>query len=398
MNGSSTDNEFVITLGLTTVDGGQSATILAQGTNPESAGSETLTMWTSGATTPVSTSYTIGTPSGGLMQGAVPNAGAVPNLDLDSPAYLQTLFGTPTDTIPTLVTDYLPSGSGWNGMDGAAGSLSYLSVFAVPGYQLVLGVPIITTSDGSNVGSLQAGAQTDPFPYQGQYVQLANSLISEGLGNAWLRLGYEFDNSGNAWSTGNSPTQEGYFADYFENIVYAMKSVSGAHFKFIWNPDAYAFDGGVEDTVYPDYGVAAAFPSDPSVVDFIGVDLYDYAPASGYTPTQEWSWIEPQLTSTTPGALGAEAFAAQEGKPLAFPEWGVAAPEPDLYGLGDDPNYINQMYCVMENPDNNVAWESYSNTSYTDWNTEITGGSFPNSLAAFQADFGDSGSPYNCSG
>jgi hypothetical protein len=56
--------------------------------------------------------------------------------------------------------------------------------------------------------------------------------------------------------------------------------------------------------------------------------------------------------------------------------------------MGDDPNYVNGMYCFMSNPANSVAWESYSNTSYSDWDTQITGGSFPTALAAFQQDFG----------
>lgn len=396
-SGSSTTNEFVITLGFGTIDGGTSVTILAPGKNPTTSGTDTLHVWTSADTTPVSVSYTIGTPAGGLVQGAVPNAGASPVLTLDSPGYLQTLFGTPTDTIPTLGTDYLPSDT-WADMDGVDGSLSYLSDWAIPGYQLVLGVPIIPSQESG--ASLADGASSNPdVNYDSYFNQLAKTLVSENLGNAWLRLGYEFDNdtSGNAWETGNSQPQEQNFALFFQNIVTTMRAVPGANFKYIWNPDAYAFDGGAEDTVYPGYNVSLAWPG-ASYVNYIGVDLYDYAPAPGYTPTEEWNWILPQLTSTNSDALGAEAFAAKYDVPLAFPEWGVAAPESGLYGLGDDPNYINQMYCVMTNPDNNVAWESYSNTSYDNWNTEITGGSFPNSLAAFQADFGKSGTPYNCSG
>jgi hypothetical protein len=46
------------------------------------------------------------------------------------------------------------------------------------------------------------------------------------------------------------------------------------------------------------------------------------------------------------------------------------------------------MYCFMTNPANGVAWESYSNTSYSDWDTKITSSSFPASLAAYQRDFG----------
>ena len=135
------------------------------------------------------------------------------------------------------------------------------------------------------------------------------------------------------------------------------------------------------------YDVADAWPG-KAYVDYIGLDLYDQAPSSGYTPIEEGDWILPQLTSTQPQALGAQPFASQYGVPLTFCEWGVAAPELDVYGLGDDPLYINNMYDFMTTPANNVAWESYFNISELGWNSQITGAAFPNSLAAFKADFG----------
>jgi len=314
----------------------------------------------------------------GLVQGAIPN-----QTD-DTPPYLQSLFGTPTDTTPTLGTDYLPSGSGWNGMDGLKGSLSYLAAWAKGGDQVALGVPIIPSSLGVAVGTLQSGATG---AYNSYFTQLAKTLVAEGLGTADLRLGWEFDNNAYAWKAQNA-TAEGYFAAYFRNIVTTMRAVTGAHFKYVWDPDAYAFDGGLEDPVHPGYVVADAWPGS-AYVDYIGLDLYDEAPASGYTPTKEWAWILPQLTSTQPGALGAQPFASQYGVPLAFCEWGVAAPELYVYGLGDDPLYINNMYSFMTTSTNDVAWESYFNISELGWNSQITGGSFPKSLAAFKADFGN---------
>jgi hypothetical protein len=313
----------------------------------------------------------------GLVQGAIPNQ------TNDAPTYLQSLFGTPTDTAPTLGTDYLPAGSGWVGMDGAQGSLSYLKDWANSGDQLALGVPIIPKSLGFAVGSLQIGATG---LYDSYFAQLAKTLVAEGLGNAYLRLGWEFDNNAYAWKAQN-PTEEGYFASYFQKIVTTIRAVTGANFKYVWDPDAYAFDGGLEDTVHSGYDVADAWPG-RAYVDYIGLDLYDQAPSSGYTPTEEWNWILPQLTSTKPQALGAQPFASQNGVPLAFCEWGVAAPELGVYGLGDDPLYINNMYNFMNTGANNVAWESYFNISELGWNSQITGGSFPNSLAAFKADFG----------
>ena len=46
------------------------------------------------------------------------------------------------------------------------------------------------------------------------------------------------------------------------------------------------------------------------------------------------------------------------------------------------------MVSWMENPANDVAFESYFDCNAGGVNSFITGGSFPNSLAAFSADLG----------
>jgi hypothetical protein len=390
--GSSTPNAFVVTVGSASIDAGKSVTILAEATNPGAAGPGTLTLATSRDPSAVSVPYSISAARGGLLQGAVPNGGAVDNLDLSSPTYLASLFGAPTASEPALGTAYVP-GDTWLHMDGSGGSLAFLQREGwstannepIPGYQLVLGVPMLPSNNGGV--SLQNGANGE---YDAYFRTMATTLVSEGLGSAWLRLGYEFDNMGlkgpsRKWGTGNSLTQEGYFAQYFQQIVTTMRAVSGANFKFVWNPDAYAMLGA-NDPQYQKTGgftPAAAWPGS-QYVDFLGIDTYDWQPSlsTGYTQAENWtSFIQPSIQ-------GAEQFAASVGKPLAFPEWGVMSKGPVFPGMGDDPGYVNGMHCFMVNPANNVAWESYSNTSYQDWDTKITGSSFPESLAAFQADFG----------
>jgi hypothetical protein len=254
----------------------------------------------------------------------------------------------------------------------------------------VLGVPILPSDNGQV--SLSDGANGD---YNRYFAQLASSLIGEGLGTAWLRLGYEFDNHGlggptHKWGTGNSTTQEGYFKQFFQQIVTTMRSVPGANFKFVWNPDGFAFLGN-NDPEYLKTGGISLLPAWPGsqYVDYIGPNVYDWEPSltSGYTTAENWAnFIQPQLQ-------GAEQFAATQGVPLALPEWGVMTRGPVFPGMGDDPNYINGMYCFMTNPANHVAWESYSNTAYSYWNTQITGGAFPASLAAYQQDFGQGSTP-----
>jgi hypothetical protein len=83
----------------------------------------------------------------------------------------------------------------------------------------------------------------------------------------------------------------------------------------------------------------------------------------------------------------AEQFASSHGKPLSFPEWGLAI-RSDGHGLGDDPYFINQMVSWMENPANDVTYETYFDANSGGVNSLITGGSFPNGLAAFSVDLG----------
>ena len=128
------------------------------------------------------------------------------------------------------------------------------------------------------------------------------------------------------------------------------------------------------------YSVAAAYPGN-AYVDVIGLDAYDQSWATPQTPTNAWS------STTLPSLTAAQQFASAEGKPLAFTEWGVTI-RTDGHGLGDDPYYINHMVSWMETSSNDVVFESYFDDDTGGVNATITGGAFPESLAAFTADLG----------
>jgi hypothetical protein len=298
-------------------------------------------------------------PPSSLLQGVyVPNA---------TPAGVAS-FAAATRTAPTIVTDYLPGGSGWSGMDGAGGSLNWLlGPFAGSDHTLSLGVPIVPTQNGTPVATLAQGATGS---YNASYVTLAQTLVAAGQSNAYLRLGWEFDGSWMPWAA-QSPSAEASYAAYFDQIATAMRSVPGAHFRFVWNPDAGAF-------TTPGYSVAAAYPGD-AYVDVIGLDSYDQTWATPQTPANAWS------STTLPSLVAAEQFAASHGKPLAMTEWGLSI-RSDGHGLGDDPFYIDQMVAWMEDASNNVAYETYFDCNSGGVNAAITGGLFPNSLARFTAD------------
>ena len=276
-------------------------------------------------------------------------------------------FAQQTRTAPTVATVYLPGNNGWANLDGPGGSLSYLGQqYGGSGYTLAVGVPIIPTNS--------SGHPWAPWPrgrraLSTSYIALAQTLVAEGLSNAYLRLGWEFDGSWMPWNA-TTPSAEASYAAYFRQIVTAMRSVSGQQFRFVWNPDAGAF-------TQSGYSVAAAYPGN-AYVDVIGLDAYDQSWATPQTPANAWA------STTLPSLTAAQQFASSNGKPLAFSEWGVTI-RSDGHGLGDDP-YLRQ-------PDGGLdAKPTTSPTSPTSTPTpaastrSMTGGSFPSSLAAFSAD------------
>jgi hypothetical protein len=284
-------------------------------------------------------------------------------------------FASATHTAPTIASEYLPASSGWSGMDGANGSLSWLtSAWSGSGYTLSLGVPMVpTNANNVPVATLAAGATG---AYNSYFVTLAQTLVAAGDANAYLRLGWEFDGNWYAWQALTLAAEVNY-AIYFQQIVTAMRSVPGQAFQFVWNPDASAFTTS-------GYSVADAYPGN-AYVNYIGLDIYDQSWATPQTPANAWN------STSLPALTAASQFAAAAGKPIAVAEWGIAI-RTDGHGLGDDPLYVNNMIAWMKNPANKVGYASYFdyNTlpSGGDTNADITGGSFPNSLAAFIADLG----------
>ena len=276
-------------------------------------------------------------------------------------------FDEATGTSSQVASDYLPSDGGWSAMDGSGGTLSWLTgAWGGKGYVVSLGVPIIpTNSSGTPVGSLATGATG---AYNSYFVTLAQNLVAGGEGNAYLRLGWEFDGNWFPSWAAQTPSAEANYAAYFDQIVTAMRSVPGEDFQFVWNPDASAFtESG--------YNVALAYPGN-AYVNVIGLDAYDETWATPKTPATAWN------VTLLPALNAARAFAQAQGKPLAICEWGIAFLS---NGLGDDPLYVNSFAAWMKA--NDVEYESYFNYDGTS-DSILDGGSTPNSLASFKTDFG----------
>ncbi len=225
-----------------------------------------------------------------------------------------TAFARATGSRPTLALDYLDRTDGWAGMDGAAG----MTAWSGSGYRLVLGVPIIpTAASGAAVGTLAKGASG---AYDGYFTTLARNLVRDGLSDAILRLGWEYNGNWFAWTV-QSAAQAANFAAYWRQIVATMRGVAGEHFTFFWNPNALSPTS---------YAQSAAYPGD-AYVDYIGTDAYDNSWATPFTDEAAWT---NQLVVQY-GLDWVASFAAAHGKAIAIAEWAPSYRD-DGHGLGDD--------------------------------------------------------------
>jgi len=230
--------------------------------------------------------------------------------------------------------------------------------------------------------------------FNSHFQALAQHLVSSGLANnTIIRLGHEFNGNWYPWKV-TSGTDAANFAAYFQQIVTAMKGVSGAqNIKFAWNGT----------NVWNSYSMSAAYPGD-AYVDYIGVDLYDQCWATNTYPyptgatqaqilaCQQNAWAFNSSTSNN-GLAVWKSLATTHSKPLCIPEWGICN-RTDTHGGLDDPYFVQQMYNFIQDPANNVAFHVYFDVQAGDGHHQLTNvpGSttteFPNSAALFRQLFG----------
>jgi hypothetical protein len=275
-------------------------------------------------------------------------------------------FAAQTGSAPSLASDYLPRGDGWSGMTNVKPLRRYLGPWGNSGYRLVLGVPMIPTDrDGQPEGTLAHGAEG---LYDGHFATLAHTLVSYGLGDAVLRLGWEFNANWYPWAVSDS-SDAAAFAAYFRAVVTTMRAVDGAHFRFVWNPNPGSTG----------FWLSSAYPGN-AYVDYIGIDLYDQVWGVPEDPQDAWPFYLDEYA----GLRWLAQFAASHGKPVAIPEWGVAI-RSDGHGLGDDPTFVAHLAQWISTHD--VAFTSYFDYDASDGSHDLLDGRFPQSLVAFRETF-----------
>ena len=235
-----------------------------------------------------------------------------------------------------------------------------LSVPMLPGAWDLSG-PTKGTGAGQAV-SLAAGAAGN---YNGYFRTLAQSLVSQGMPNAWLRIGWEFNGG---WYTWRCSTDRTSWSAYWRQIVTTMRSVAPG-LKFIWNP-TLGYQQVPADLVYPG----------DSYVDYIGVDVYDQSWASNTYPWPAGSTAE-QIATARQRAWDVDiyggdhglqywaTFASQHGK------WGVCN-RTDGHGGLDNPGFIQNMYNYMAA--DNVPFAAYFDVNASDGAHQLSPGNDPN--------------------
>ena len=183
--------------------------------------------------------------------------------------------------------------------------------------------------------------------------------IAEAQPNAIIRLGWEMNSISAPWYA------KGQEADYiraFRHVVGIFRRHSSG-FTFDWCPAWNAQDLPA-DTTYPG----------DDVVDTIGLDVYDFK----WTGTPEQRWEERYLKIEF-GLEWHRSFAAQHGKKMSYPEWGVGQ-------FGDNPLFVQNMHDWFVANEDRIAYAAYFNVD-GDWPTQIDNGAFPKSQALFRALF-----------
>jgi hypothetical protein len=270
---------------------------------------------------------------------------------------------------PAYAMDYL-DGTSWSTMESSAANEA--ASWSGSGYSMTFSVPMLPNS-GSTLAAGAAGS------YDSDFQSIAQGLVAHNEANSIVRIGWEFNGSWYSWAANSSDSSE--FVSFWQHIVGAMRSVSGADFKFEWCPTLG--DQGVGD-------LANYYPGN-NYVDYVAADVYDEAWGSYPGAAQEFSNLETESY----GLNWLTSFASGQGKAVALGEWGLgsvpgesgqayAASNQKVSG-GDDPTFIDDMAKWIS--DNNV----YEATYFDFGSSALSSSSNPNSYHALIADFGPGG-------
>jgi hypothetical protein len=351
-----------------------------------SGGSTTTT--TSATTTTASSTATTTTTTTTLAQAAVASSGLITagpsRSECITPDIPSTVYGLPsvqaavtafdnlTHSNVTCLSAYLLSAVTWSQWvnpwvsNPGEGYSSWVAQ-KPQSRELVLAMGLIPSGiqTGSNPLSWESACAAGK--YNTYVTQFGKNLVAAGLENSVLRLGPEMNGAWEPYFIGTTATEQHRWTQCFDKEVTTLRRVPGEHFLIDWNPNAC-----VANYPYKNYYPGNAY------VDIMGLDLYD---VGCLTPFKSLTFT--QLATETAGLNHFETFAAEKGKPMSLPEWGLSS-----IPSGDDPGYINGIGAAVDR--RNFAFESYFDGTGPNVKALILSSSTPLSVAAFRNWFGTS--------
>jgi hypothetical protein len=211
-------------------------------------------------------------------------------------------------------------------------------VWSVP--LTVKGTPLAEVADGLHDAEFEAAARA----------------IAEAQPKAIIRLGWEMNLVAMSWFARD---QEADYIRAFRRVVGIFRRYSG-DFRYDWCPGWGPQDSPAD----------LAYPGD-DVVDYVGLDVYDFK----YEGSAEERWTAFYLKAPF-GLEWHRDFAAQHGKPMSYPEWGVG-------NFGDNPYFVQRMHDWLMQNEKHVAYAAYFDVDGL-WPTQIDNDRFPASQKLFR--------------
>ena len=216
-----------------------------------------------------------------------------------------------------------------------------------PARNVVWSVPL--TLKGTPLADVADGLHDSEF-------DAAARAIAEAQPKAIIRLGWEMNLASMAWFAKDNEAE---YIKAFRRVVEIFRKHSPG-FRFDWCPGWGPQDGPAD----------LAYPGD-DVVDYIGLDIYDFKHEG--SPEERWNIF---FLKAPFGLEWHRDFAARHGKPMSFPEWGVG-------NFGDNPFFVEKMHDWFMQHRDRIAYAAYFDVDGA-WPTQIDNNQFPESQRVFR--------------